>query len=63
MERMAPSKQYMLNRALIELEAVKSRVSATDKHSIDIAITEIQNVLHELEEVPVRVEVDADVEL
>ena len=50
---MAPSKQYMLSRALKELEAVvsnKGKFSEGEiQHCVNIAIEEIKNVLHQLD--------------
>jgi hypothetical protein len=45
---MPPSKKYMLNRALQELDAVLSndKMSASEmKHCVTIAVDEIRNVL------------------
>ena len=49
---MAPSKDYMLNRALHELEAVLSNKDMSTgeiKHAVGIAADEIRNVIALLE--------------
>jgi|KBSSwiStaDraftv2_1062776.scaffolds.fasta_scaffold5574779_2 hypothetical protein len=49
---MAPSNEYMLNRALTELEAVLSNRDmqiGEIRHAIQIAVGEIRNVLTQLQ--------------
>lgn len=49
---MAPSNEYMLNRALTQLEAVLSNHDmeiGEIRHCVEIAVAEIRNVLAQIE--------------